>query len=157
MTMESQNWIYVSHEAMAAAELAHRINCWRQNVEVSNTVDPQNPSLQYPFPCEAVPSFQTRPQNSRRRKPYARPPDSPRHQRAPQMDFSDLHDPQSVTFLDPCQVRGVEEVSRRVFVNDNCELSGFSTKESVGLDLPHPEKNPLVSYIYISVLPIRGL
>lgn len=152
MTMESQNWIYVSHEAMAAAELAHRINCWRQNVEVSNTLDPQNPSLQYPFPnCEAVPpSFQTRPQNSRRRKPYARPPDSPRHQRASQIDFSDLRDPQSMTFLDPCQVRGTEEVSRRVFVD---ELSGCSVRESAGLDLPHPERNPLVSHIYVSGSP----
>lgn len=152
--MESRNWFYI-HESLAAAELAHRINCWRQNVEVCNTLvtDPttHNPSLQYSFPCEGLvpPALQTRPRNSRRQKPYARPPDSPSHTRAP-MDVSDLPidvQQSGMSFLDTRQVWGAAE---RV-VGDNGELSGLTTssKESAGLDLPHPEKNPLVFIYFI--------
>lgn len=62
------------------------------------------------------------------------------------MDVSDLPidvvQQPGMPFLDTHQVWGAAE---RV-VDDNCELSGLTTsiKESAGLDLPHPEKNPLV-------------
>jgi len=66
------------------------------------------------------------------------------------MDVSDLPidvQQSGMSFLDTRQVWGAAE---RV-VGDNGELSGLTTssKESAGLDLPHPEKNPLVFIYFI--------
>ena len=145
--MESQNWFYISRDAsIATAELSHKINCWRQNVDLCTRLDPTNSPFQYPFPCETVPSsFAPRPRNLKRRKPYARPPDLPLHQRTPQMDISDLCHAESMPFFDIRQFGGAPEVAKRM-VDDNGGISGVPTsiKDSSGVDLPHPEKNPLV-------------
>jgi len=126
-------WLYASHDdsIVAAAELCHRVNSWRLNVEACNSLEAANP-LAY----EAVPpSDQTRPRNARRQKPYARPPDS--HHRALQTDL----ELQPASFLDSRQIRAVPEVAR-----DTGGMSGSpSMTASVALDLPHPEYNPLIS------------
>jgi hypothetical protein len=143
--MESHKRFYISHDDPTVAEaidLSHRINRWRLEVEAAS------PSLQWALPCDNVPSFSTRPRNLRLRKPYARPPDSPRHQKSlGQVEVSDLQIDESAVFLDGHQVSGAPEVTK-----DGCEMRGYAPSIT-NLDLPHPQRNPLVcSLFFLSVL-----
>lgn len=129
-------WLYVSHDdpVVATAELCHRVNSWRRDVEACNSLEATSP-----FAYEVVPpADQTRPRNARRQKPYARPPDP--HHRVPQTDL----ELEPAPFLDSRQIRAVPEVAR-----DTGGVSRSpSMAASVALDLPHPEYNPLVRLLF---------
>ena len=121
-------------QSQAPAELCERINCWRQQVEVCS-----------PTTTTRSPSPGSSPRATRRRKPYSRT----RFRESSHTHLSDFHVTGVNTGLEELNQYGLHKETMRVLprvMDERCEASCRTPtiRDFRGMDLPHPEHNPLV-------------
>ncbi len=129
----------------APAELCERINCWRQQVEVCSPTRSPSPSQLQNIRRESLTSQSSTPRATRRHKPYSRT----RFRESTHTDLSDFHVTGLNTGLEELNQYGLHRETMRVLprvLDERCEASCRTPtiRDFRGMDLPHPEHNPLV-------------
>lgn len=144
--LPGQSQLLVWH-SQVPVELCERINRWRQQVEVCNSTCPPSSSQQLQDFCrETLPPLSSTPRATRRHKPYSRT----RHCESSHINVSEFHVNGLDAGLGNLNEYGLcmdaVKVQPRV-VDGICEASCRTptTRDHQGMDLPHPEHNPLVS------------